>query len=72
MVAIHELVKDGSQFIIATHSPILLGMPEASILSFGGSNIEETPYELTEHYQITKLFMDDRERLLGQLFGDLG
>ena len=61
-----ELTKKGSQFIIATHSPILLGIPEASILSFD-QDLQEIKYEDTTSYQITKMFINDREHLLSKL-----
>ncbi len=63
---IFELTKEGSQFIIATHSPILLGIPEASILSFD-ETLQEIKYEDTTSYQITKMFINDREHLLSKL-----
>lgn len=64
---IHEQVKKGAQFIIATHSPILLGYPEATILSFDNACISEVAYEDCSAYQITKLFLEDRERVLRNL-----
>lgn len=65
----HDLIKEKNcQFIIATHSPILLGYPEATILSFDEGQIEEIDYELTAHYQITKYFLDHREKFLEELF----
>jgi len=67
---IHDLSLDGSQFIIATHSPILLGYPNATILSFDRDSIEEIEYEMTEHYQITKYFLENRERFLHYLFNE--
>lgn len=63
-------VKEGCQFIIATHSPILLGYPEASILSFDEGKIEEIDYEQTDHYQITKYFLDHREKFLEEILKD--
>ncbi|WP_369351133.1 AAA family ATPase [Streptococcus hillyeri] len=63
----HEQVKKGAQFIIATHSPILLGFPEASILSFDDGQVQEVAYEECPAYQITKLFLEDRERVLHNL-----
>ena len=53
-----------AQFIIATHSPILLAHPGAQILSFDAPNITEISYEQTTHYQIYKQFLDDREAFL--------
>ncbi|WP_144511847.1 AAA family ATPase [Bacillus sp. FJAT-22090] len=64
----HDLVEEkGCQFIIATHSPIILGYPNATILSFDNGEIEEVEYEMTGHYQITKYFLDHREKLLEEL-----
>ena len=63
-----DCVRDGSQFIIVTHSPILLGMPGAEILSLDGGEIHRCEYEDTDSYQITKMFIEDRERILNQLY----
>jgi predicted ATPase len=67
---IHDLEKEGSsQFIIATHSPILLGYPIATIFHFEHeSGITQVDYEETEHYQLTKYFLNNRERMLHHLF----
>ena len=70
MLHIHSMALEGSQFIIATHSPILLGLPESRILNFSGDGIWPIRYEETESYQITKLFLERRERLLAELFRD--
>ncbi|MGV3487673.1 MAG: AAA family ATPase [Tuberibacillus sp.] len=67
----HDLASSGdAQFIIASHSPILLGYPEADIYSFDASPIQKIQYEDTEHYQITKGFLDRRDRYLEELFRD--
>ena len=68
--AIHQLVQDESQFIIATHSPILLSYPNAKILQFDGSGIYEVKYEETEHYAVTRDFLNHYARRLEQLFDD--
>ncbi|KIL51878.1 ABC transporter ATP-binding protein [Jeotgalibacillus soli] len=66
---VRDLTKNNEcQFIIATHSPILLGYPGATILSFDDGTIEEMEYEMTEHYQLTKYFLQHREKLLKDLF----
>lgn len=65
--AIDALVRQGSQFIIATHSPILLAYPNAKILCFDGSGITEMAYTDTEHYAITRDFLNNYERRLEQL-----
>lgn len=68
---IHDLASAGNaQFVIATHSPILLGYPEADILSFDNDRISKIDYEMTEHYQITSYFLQNRQRFLSELFRD--
>ncbi len=57
-----DLVEEGAQFLIATHSPILMGFPGAKILDFDASPVEEIRYEDTEHYQLTRRFLENRER----------
>jgi len=67
---IHDLVKDNSQFIIATHSPILMAYPDSTIYQCGPDGITETTYEETEHYQVTRDFLMNRERMLKILLED--
>lgn len=67
LTEIYNCAADGSQFIIATHSPILLGMPGAEILSFDSGVIHPCEYEDTESYQVTEMFINDRKRLLDKL-----
>ena len=62
-----KMAEHGSQFIVATHSPILLGIPEAQILTFDGSRIRPCCYEDTESYQVTELFINNREILIQRL-----
>lgn len=68
--AIHELVKKESQFIIATHSPILLSYPDAKILCLDDSGIEEVLYEETEHFAVTKNFLNNYQKLLRTILAD--
>ena len=65
---IHELVEQQSQFIIATHSPILLAYPEAKILLLNQDGSTETGYQDTEHYKLTKRFLDDPQAAIRELF----
>ncbi|HBV86471.1 MAG TPA: AAA family ATPase [Desulfosporosinus sp.] len=66
---IRDLEQDSqSQFIIATHSPIILAYPGAQILDFDTSPISQTTYENTSHYQITRGFLENRGRYLRKLF----
>jgi len=69
LLEIDRLVKDHSQLIIATHSPILMAYPKAQILQFGENGIEEVSFKDTEHYRITKLFLDQPERMMEKLLG---
>jgi predicted ATPase len=56
-----------SQFIIATHSPILMAYPDACIYSFSESGIERVKYEETEHYQVMHDFLANPKRMLDVL-----
>jgi predicted ATPase len=70
LAIIRELVEDtGSQFVIATHSPILMAYPEAAILQLGSHGIERVEYRETEHYTITRDFLNSPERFFKNLFG---
>lgn len=64
---IYELAENGSQFIVATHSPILMAYPNAQLLLFSENGIAETSYKQTEHYQITKQFLDNPQRMLDMI-----
>ena len=70
LLEIYNCVKEGSQFIIVTHSPILLGMPDADIFTFDDGKIHKCNYEDTDSYQVTKMFIDNREALLYRLFSE--
>lgn len=60
----HDLVKQQSQFIIATHSPIIMGYPRAMILQIANNRIEVIEYEKTEHYIVMKEFINNRPKML--------
>jgi predicted ATPase len=60
-------VKEGSQFIIVTHSPILLSLPGAEILSFDDGPIHPCAYEETDSYHVTSMFINNREQILRRL-----
>ena len=62
-----RMARAGAQFIVASHSPILLGAPEAEILTFDETGIHPCTYEETESYQVTRLFLEGRDRLIGRL-----
>ncbi|MFS0781544.1 AAA family ATPase [Bacillus sp. 1P06AnD] len=63
---LHELVEEGCQFIIATHSPILLAYPNSVIYQLN-EGYEKVTYEESDHYQITKSFLDYPKRMLDVL-----
>ena len=66
---INELVKQGSQFIIATHSPILMAYPDADIyLTDLENKITLTQYKETEHYKLTRDFLNYPEQMISYLF----
>ena len=70
MCHIHELEKKNSQFIISTHSPILMAYPGAEVLYLTQEGIKSVSYQQTEHYQITKQFLNAPERMCKYLFAD--
>lgn len=64
---LENMSADGhAQFIIATHSPLLLACPQAIIYTFDKSPVQRIPYEQTGHYRIYKNFMTDRSQFLNQ------
>lgn len=69
LARIDELVRGGSQFIIATHSPILMAYPRARILSFDARGIEPLIYTETNHFRVYREFLNDPTRSLQRLLG---
>ena len=70
MVLIRDLVGKGSQFLISTHSPILLTYPSAEVYELTEEAISSIPYRETDHFLLTKRFLNDPERMFAYLFGD--
>ncbi len=70
LAEIQRLTEMNSQFIIATHSPILMAFPGAEILEFSSEGIRKISYQETEHYQITKRFLDNPQRMLHYLLNN--
>ena len=64
---IYDCANNGSQFIIVTHSPILLGIPNAEILTFDDGVIHGCDYEDTDTYRITEMFINHRKQFLDRL-----
>ncbi|WP_414044039.1 AAA family ATPase [Macrococcus animalis] len=67
IVRINDLVKRGSQFIIATHSPIIMAYPNADIIQLNDNGYERIDYRETEHYIVTKAFIDKPEKMIETL-----
>lgn len=67
----HEKIHSGqsSQFIVATHSPIIMAYPDSLIYEFTNDGLRKTELESTGHYSIMKQFFEDKDRLLFHLFG---
>jgi predicted ATPase len=68
LTRIYDLVQEKSQFIIATHSPILMAYPDAIIYEFSKEGIHKVTYEETEHYRITRDFLANPKRMMQILF----
>lgn len=68
LARIHDLVNEGSQFIISTHSPIIMAYEHAKIIRLTEEGMGESTLEETSQYSILKQFFDDKERMLHHLF----
>ena len=71
LVLIRGLVQNGGQFIIATHSPILLAYPDALIYEMSADGMRAVPYQETENYRVTRDFLNRPDKMLGLLFDEL-
>ncbi len=67
LVRMHELVKKNSQFIIATHSPIILSYPNAKVIQISQNGFEEISYQDSNHYSLYKNFLNNPEYMLKKL-----
>jgi predicted ATPase len=70
LLLLHAIVQQDSQLVIATHSPIIMSYPDAQILQFDDRGITPVEYRDTEHYRVTKSFLDAPERMLKHLLTD--
>lgn len=70
LVRLHKLVRKASQFIIATHSPILMAYPHAKIVQLTEEAITEVGYTETEHYAVTREFLNRHEAMMRELLED--
>jgi predicted ATPase len=72
LTILHDYCKRGAQFVIATHSPIIMAYPDARILVLGEKGIQEVPYQETEHYLIARGFLGNPQRALSELLSEDG
>ena len=63
-----RLVDDESQFIVSTHSPMIMALPGADVIQIDDDGLSHVDYRDTEHYQVMRRFLEDPERMLGYLF----
>lgn len=70
LIHFKRLLDQGAQLIVATHSPILMAYPQAALYQFSQAGIEAIHYRETEHYQLTKLFLEDPDRMLHHLLSE--
>ena len=68
MCHIHRLVEENSQFIISTHSPILMAFPGAEVLQLTKDAISSVPYTETEHFKLSRQFLNAPEKMCRYLF----
>jgi predicted ATPase len=68
LARMRALVDEASQFVVATHSPLLLAYPGATIYALGENGLERVEYEETEQFQLTRSFLEDPERFFRHLF----
>lgn len=71
LMEIYECARQESQFIIVTHSPILLGIPNAEILTFDNGQVHACTYEETDSYQVMEMFINNRKQLLKRLLDNV-
>lgn len=70
LARIHQLIKLNSQFIVATHSPIVMAYPDATIYQLSEFAIKQVGYTDTEHYAITREFLNKHESMLKEILED--
>ena len=70
MVLMNELLGKNSQFVIATHSPMLMTFPGAQVMELTEDDIKTVPYDQTGHFQLTKRFLNYPEKMLDVLLGE--
>lgn len=67
IASMHRLVKSGSQFIVSTHSPMLIAFPDSEVYEITADGISSVPYDKTQHYTTTRRFLENPKKMLGYL-----
>ena len=70
MAHINSLVKENCQFIISTHSPMLISLPNSDVYQLSKDSIEKVPFNQTDHYTMTRRFLESPEKMLKYLLSD--
>ena len=70
LAAMHSLIERDAQFVIATHSPIIMAYPDAIIYEFSATGVRQVAYRDTEHFRVTHAFLNRPEQVLKELFAD--
>ena len=70
MAHIHALVKENCQFIISTHSPMLISLPNSDVYQLTKEGINKVPFSQTEHYTTTRRFFENPDKMLKYLLSD--
>ncbi len=70
LALLHRFCQDGAQFVIATHSPIIMAYPHAWIYILGEKGPVRTPYEETEHYTVARAFLANPRKMLARLLDE--
>ena len=70
LAILHDHIHNGCQFVIATHSPIIMAYPDACIYRLDGEGIRELRYEDTEHFLVTRGFLSNPKRALSVLLAE--
>ena len=64
---IEKVKKTGAHFIIATHSPIIMSVPDSEVFYFQDGEISKIDYRETEHYQLTKMILENPDKVMEEL-----
>jgi predicted ATPase len=70
MRRMHDLAAEGAQFVVSTHSPVLLGFPDATIYALSEDGITKTSFDASDVVTLTRSFLENRQQFLKHLFDD--